>query len=415
MVSVNVNNFITFEFNNSFSNTLNKAILNIQQNFNYFLSFNNYIPNRNKFSVGTTEKSDIIISNRFIYLIENKIYNHTEWFNNTPLLTDNGTPDYLGTCFYMINCLQEYHDNVEDKLNRFDYENSYQKKFDCASNNLVLDYFQEIALQLFGKKIPLQKSKYVLSHDIDFVNSAWKNETKNAIKKFDFHGLFNIVNKKITRKDSWQNIEEIVLQEQHNKINSTFFFLTEKGKTQYKKIENADYNLMDTYINNCLLKIKNSVYHNIGLHKSISSNTINEELQKLPSNLLRFHYLKFNVKEDFDKIETSIIEEDYSLGFSTVLGFRNSYGFPFKPYNPVSEKQYKFTVFPLHIMDSSLYYYLNKQSYEAMVLSAINFIKLNAESCVLGILWHNNLYEKDSYQLLLDFINKEQLSSYKKG
>ncbi|MCB9227351.1 MAG: hypothetical protein H6578_09325, partial [Chitinophagales bacterium] len=159
-------------------------------------------------------------------------------------------------------------------------------------------------------------------------------------------------------------------------------------------------------------KINKSKYHNIGLHKSISSNTINEELTKLLANKLRFHYLKFNVKEDFEKIEASKIQEDYSLGFSTVLGFRNSYGLPFKPYHPVLEKQYSFTVFPLNVMDSSLYYYLHISNNEDMILVAINFIKNNAESCVLSILWHNNFYDEKTYQKLLDFVNEQQFESY---
>ncbi|MCB0539082.1 MAG: hypothetical protein KDE33_16330, partial [Bacteroidetes bacterium] len=106
MASSNVDNFIKFEIEKSFSNTLKNAILNIQQNFNYFLSFNNYSPKKRVFTVGLNHNNNLKVSQKFVFLLENKIYNHDKWFSSEPLLIVENKPDYLATCLYMVNCLQ---------------------------------------------------------------------------------------------------------------------------------------------------------------------------------------------------------------------------------------------------------------------------------------------------------------------
>lgn len=393
------------EYNNRLSSPLKKAINSVFDHFYFFLSYNKFEFDKTVFSVGIDSNCTFQISNRFIQNLEEKKFEHVYWFTNQALLIETEKADYIGTCFYMINCLQEYGDYPRDLLGRFIFENTYQYKFNCAEKNLVLDYFQEVAMLIFGVKIPLQKSSYLLTHDIDFVNSAWKDQFKDGVKSLDFQSTFQASKKALTLQDDWQNIEEIIQLEQKQMVSSIFFWLPVKGKSKYPNVQNADYQIKDKYIQKCLKLIESSPNHRNGLHKSVNETALKEE-NELLSNLacLRYHYLKFDIRKDYDKISKSNLSNDFSLGFSTRIGFRNGYGLPFRPIDPYSLAYYNFTVYPLHIMDSSLFYFMDKSSMEEMVDAVQDFVKLNAQSAVIGILWHNNFYEKKSYQRLLKII-----------
>lgn len=394
------------EFQNEVDLKFKSIITNVFENFNTFLHFNNFVFNETKIIIGKNDNAHFNLSEVFKKNIKVQQFEHQLWFENQALIIENGIADYIGTCFYMINCLQEYTTADNDYLDRFDYKNSYQYKFNCVEKNLVLKYFQEMAQVVFGKKIPLKKSNFHLSHDIDFIYSAWKSEIKSSLKRGNLLQFLKVTFNKLKGQNTWQNIEQIIqLENQHN-IKSTFFWLAETGKTSFPNIQNADYKLNDSYIQNCLNLIAQSQNHDNALHKSISSNSIDNELNKIPQAALknRFHFLKFNIKSTFPKLENSKIEADYSLGFSEVIGFRNSHGLPFKPYNPITNQQYQFKVYPLHLMDSSMFYFMNLKTPKELNERIESFIKVNNESTIVGILIHNNFIELNSYQNLLQIL-----------
>jgi hypothetical protein len=397
----------------SINNKLRLAIENVFNNFYDFLKFNKYEIPFHTIQIGLEENDQFKISHTFqANLLANR-YHHETWFSRVPLIIEEDSKDFLGTCFYMINCLQEYEVNKLDALARFDHNQSYQFKFDCAEENLVLSYFQEMAIIIFGTKIPLQKSQFILSHDIDFINSSWKDTMKKQLKSVSFFEATNTYVRHLKGNDDWQNIDAIIADETSMNIPSIFFWLCKSGKSKFKNIKNADYKIEENYVQACLKKIEAAPLHRNGLHKSISDLSLDEELAQLPQTKLnRYHYLKFNILDDFQKLSASNIEEDHSLGFSEIIGFRNSYGLPFTPFNPFSMSYYNFKAYPLHIMDSSLFYYMGCKTNKSMLAEIESFIEKNEKSAVISILWHNNFYKRSSYLKLLELI-KTKLSTHK--
>jgi hypothetical protein len=390
------------------------AIDNVLVNFFNFLKFNKFTPKNLNIKIGIEKDCHFQLSKTFINNLLSKEFHHEKWFEHSPRIEENGEPDFLGSCFYMINCLQEYAPSPLDSLGRFDFECSYQCKFQCTEDHLVLTYFQNIAQVLFGSPIPLQQSQYLLSHDIDALNSSWKEKLKKQIYNLSFKQALQTFIARIQGKDDWQNIEDILEDETRLQISSTFFWLGEEGRTKFKGVKNSDYKIEEAYVQNCLSKIESSALHQNGLHKSISSMPFEKELEQLPATTHnRFHYLKFNIPQDFQILSDSNITADYSLGFSKNIGFRNSYGLPFVPFNPITLTYYKFTAYPLHIMDSSLFYYMDFQSLEAMYAKVASFIEQHPKSALISILWHNNFYQKKDYHQLLQII-KMNLANYSK-
>ena len=405
------------EYNNGLSPIHQKAINNVFDNFYYFLNYNEFVPKSVKFSLGLDAKSTFQLSTIFTENLKSKTFNHASWFKDQALIIEDGNADYIGTCFYMINSLQEYAHQEVDQLGRFKYDHSYQAKFSCVEENLVLQYFQEIALVLFKQKIPLKRSDFLLSHDIDFLNSGWKSALKKAVKQFDLPAIFKISLDKLKGKDTQQNLEEILNLEIDYNVWSIFFFLTKKGKTSVKHIQNSDYKIASDYVQKCMQKISASQHHKIGIHKAISSSSFEEENCDLNATHNRYHYLAFSIPQDFEKLSKSKIECDHSLGFSEKIGFRNSYGLAYKPFNPIEGVYYNFWEFPVTIMDSSLHYYMGKTSLEDKHNYIQNFAYKHRYSCHISVLWHNNFFEKNAYLKLLQILkiikhdNEEFLAS----
>lgn len=380
------------------------AIDNVMDNFYYFLNYNQFSFKEITLNVGLDMPADLHLSHIFIENIEAHIFTHEAWFEKEALIIEGDKKDFIGTCFYMINCLQEYTDTDPDELGRFKFGNTYQAKFNCPEQNLVLSYFQEMALIIFKQEIPLKPSQSLITHDIDFINNGWKKSLKKAIHSLHLNHLIKSIINKIKGIDPHQNIQEILAIEKSENIGSIFFFMTTKGSTEFGNIRNSDYSIDSAYIQNCMTQINESSRHSIGLHKSISDTSFREELSLLPAAHNRYHYLRFSIPESFQNLSESTIKYDYSLGFSEKIGFRNSYGLPFKPFDPVSQQYYDFWEFPLLIMDSSLHYFMGKTADSGKLKYIEDFIQKNKYSTVISILWHNDFFDSDSYGQLLKLI-----------
>lgn len=391
-------------FLSSLPDFVEKAVLNVFENFDFFCNFNNLKQSINiTIANNRSIKADFYISNKFIDLLSQSVFNHKSWFENEPMLVDNNEADYIATCFYMINCLQEYAENVEDKWDRFDYKKSYQYKFGIAQENLVVSYFKTMASELSIEHDFNSESTLFVSHDID-IYKVKKHALKTELKTFDISALLRNFT-----KSNHDFLQELINIEQNKGIKAVYFWLAEQEN--YENIPHADYSISD--VANYINQIDKSANLKNGLHKSASKKSINQESGLISAEITynRYHFLKYNIKKDYEKIEASKIKVDCSLGFSHTIGFRNSYGLPFKPYSPILQKQFTFWVYPLHVMDSSLIYYTNGTNAQKEKI-ILDFIEKNKENCQIGILWHNNnlfgSYREIFFRILESKINTFQ-------
>lgn len=370
-------------YNEKIPQPAQKAIANVFENFDFFCR-NNKVDFNGTVKIGIDKintDSDVYVSQKFIELLSEKVWHHEEWFESLPLLVYNDFDDYIGTCFYMINCVQEYADEVEDQWNRFDYKKSYQYGFDCAQENFVIEYFKLIAEQLGMNNNFDAPATIFLSHDIDKLDVK-RQSISTEWRTFNLSAIFRNM-----AKGKNDFLEDLINIERNNSVKATYFWLTEQN--DFEGIPHADYDLNE--VRGFIDFLNNHPNFENGLHKSAHQNSLNEEANKIGDGikLNRYHFLKYNVKEDYEKLEASEMEADCSMGFSHAIGFRNSYGLPFKPFSPIAEKQFNFWVHPLHIMDSTLIYYTKGTLSQKEKLIREFFAK-HTENCQIGVLWHNN-------------------------
>lgn len=316
--------------------------------------------------------------------------------------------DLIASSFYLLSGWQEYFSKNRDEYGRFRFEESCQKTLGLT-HIPVVNYYFDILKTVIEKayQVKINTPKWdqkdfavCLTHDIDTCQSAWLEGSFSAIKKKNFLTPVRLITKKIINKDAWFNFSEIIDIEKQFHANSTFFFIPNHQKKL--GIKNADYHISDPKIKSVFNLLLDQGYE-IGLHGSTGTH-LNERsfLQdiralKIPIRGNRFHFLLYDSTSTPSILDNSGLLYDSSLGFAEQYGFRNSFCFPFKPYDITHDRPFAFFEVPLVIMDGTLQKYLN--------LSPVNCVevvnKIIKEVKKFGgcftVLWHNTHFSEYKY------------------
>jgi len=323
--------------------------------------------------------------------------------------TDLKKIDPLASAFSILHCLSEQNlsDAVLDKYGRLTYENSLYKAFHSSYEDLVSPLFR-----IFLKDYchienirSMAPRSVILTHDIDFLTSGFKQEFKFFLKnpswslgKALFKHLFG--SKKI-----WNNISEIISLERTFGVKSTFYLLPNEGFV--KNIRQADYgpDILKSTAESILTDEME-----VGLHKSSSDHSYLDEAAKFKRSepfTNRNHFLKYTYPKSWKEMAVEGVEVDTGLGWSDAPGLRNGYPFPFIPF----VKPYGIQVVPLVLMDTS---FDNFNQNSDIVESFKKMIDQWNNGYTVSVLFHNNYltpwsnkYFLDQYIEFLKYLTKE--------
>lgn len=333
---------------------------------------------------------------------------------------DIDSRDKISQAFYLINSLHECYFPKFDSIGRYLYSESLQYLNNSITNNSVQKLFDEIfesISKITSCKEKINPSRVFISHDIDNINSGWKEDGFAALKKGKPLELIKIIAAFITNKPHWMNIDKIINIHSEYDLKSTFFWIVNKGLADVT-LSNADYNFSSQKIQNQLQLVNENGFEN-GLHKSVSNESYTSEIKKLGFTPLanRNHYLKFNLPQHYKNIHESGIKVDCSLGFAEHFGFRNNYGLPFQPFDIENNKAFDFVEVPLHLMDRTFSNYM-KIPVNQVAEKCIKFIENNNTNCIISILWHNNFFSSikydgylEAYKKILVYLYESKISS----
>jgi peptidoglycan/xylan/chitin deacetylase (PgdA/CDA1 family) len=163
------------------------------------------------------------------------------------------------------------------------------------------------------------------------------------------------------RKDPFDTFQRILKIRKTKDIKTIFFCSI------------GDYTTFDTNVsaskNKYRLLIKELVdYASVGLHPSYftmqNAAMLKKEKERLesithaPVKRSRQHYLRFNLPETYQQLIDLEIEEDYSMGYASRVGFRAGTCTPFYFYDLDFEIQTPLKVFPFALMDTTLNDYM---------------------------------------------------------
>lgn len=371
----------------------------------------NFIPNKENaeliFDDNDFEHTLPIAVDFYRNLLVDNQYSYKFHFKGECAIKNNeDQDDFIALAFYMINCFQEYSEESDsyDKFGRFLFEKSYQHEYDNIEDNLTQKALGNFCLRfLKGHSLRKINSRLFISHDIDTINGAILQDGYWALKHKRIDIILKLIFNAGMLRPDWKNMDKIMNINDEYSIKSTFFWLVNKGKGLYG-IKNADYNC--TSLKPLMKRIEKKGSFN-GIHKSCSNDSLQEEIKKFPLNAKynRFHFLRYKIPDLWDQLSNSQILIDFSLGHAQRYGFRNNYGFPFKPYNLKTQSAYSFIEVPLNMMDSTFHRYMKIPSSKTAD-EIINFIKKNQSNCILSLLWHNTYFSDFKYHGYLDEYKK---------
>ncbi len=307
--------------------------------------------------------------------------------------------DIFAAAFFLLSRYEEYLPHTKDVYGRYAHENSVAFKHNFLHIPLVNIWLKDFAnyLKKMDATIPFHEPNYktIITYDVDM---AWSFQHKGFIrnlggffKKPSWERLQVLAR---IQKDPFDSFEWIHSQPEKTKSEKIFFYLVAIARSKYDKNVSPLTKAMKQLIK------KESRLNPIGIHPSWNSYN-NEKSLREEKNILeqtlekqvihsRQHYIKFDLPNTFQQLIDIGIQNDFSMGYGSINGFRASAASSFFWYDLKNEKTTSLRLYPFCFMDANCHYeqQLNtQQAFEELT----HYVNLCKENNGLFIpIFHNN-------------------------
>jgi hypothetical protein len=328
--------------------------------------------------------------------------------------------DLLKSAFYLLSGRAEWEQaDKQDSFGRFDYDFSIQKQLNIIDKPVVNYYFSLIAdgLIAFGglhgivleKRRPFGQAGLMITHDVDRIDYySWRSVVFRGLqwmglKPREIDGKVHLamavdafrkmMRPSSKRKDPFWSFDFFREVERSQGFSSTWYFLNRDGSP-----DDAPYRLEEKRLREMTDRLRMEGCE-VGLHGSFKAS---EEADKLKFAVIHFkrcfgytplgtrqHFLKGHLPELYHNELAAGLKYDAGLGFAAREGFRNSYCWPFKPFDHDRQAMIPFYVIPMAWMDTSLFEHRKLKLEEVLQVSdklMNEVIKFNG---LFNVLWHS--------------------------
>ena len=197
-------------------------------------------------------------------------------------------------------------------------------------------------------------------------------------------------------------------EKKHN-IRSTWYFLEKEGRNT-----NSRYKFTDQRIKKMIQFLQEEGCE-IGLHGTVQSTNNLSYMKRTYTNLqevvknqvigIRQHMLSMQYPDTLRIQEQAGLKYDTTLAFAEHEGFRNSYCFPFKPWDFANDKMMDIWEIPLIAMDGTLLLY-RKLGFANIIIEMESLIEeISKFSGVFSLLWHNCNFDEVEFPGITEFYN----------
>ena len=312
--------------------------------------------------------------------------------------------DIFAAAFYLISRYEEYLPHEMDMYGRYAHENSLAFKEGFLNIPLLNIWIEDFAKALEKKfsMPPIQHAtfSFLPTYDIDIAYSfKHKGMLRNLggfLKAPSLERLSVLSNLKKDPFDSYEFMNQLHAE---NKLEPIYFFLVATSGSMYDKNISPYSNAMWQLIK------RHAKKYSIGLHPSWRSNNnqsiLNREKKVLetaaamPVKNSRQHYIKLSLPDTFEKLIEAGIENDYSMGYGSINGFRASVASSFYWYNLKDEKLTTLKINPFCFMDANSFYEQKltaEQAYDEIIHYQESCKKVNGNFISI---FHNNFLGTD--------------------
>jgi hypothetical protein len=321
--------------------------------------------------------------------------------------------DVLAASFYLISRYEEYLPHEKDEYGRYAHTNSLAFKEHFLRLPLVNIWLRDFkkALQQKFPSLVFKRNhfKFIPSYDIDIAYSYLEKgfaRTIGGLAKSLQKGEWDLIKErwKVLRhqqKDPYDAYEWLDALHLYCKVKPVYFFLVAQAQLGYDKNIPTSSKLLQE-----LIAYFANVYK-VGVHPSWQSSIaadnkiIKEEKEWLEVIIersvahTRQHYIKFTLPGGFRRLIECGLQNDYSMGYGSINGFRASVASPFYWFDVEKNETTRLRIFPFCFMDANAFYEQQltpRKAYEELIHYYNTVKKLNG---LLITIWHNNFLGTD--------------------
>ena len=313
--------------------------------------------------------------------------------------------DPLAASFYVVTRHEEYTEQQKDKLDRYPAQRSILVKHQLLQKPVV-----NIWAKLLGDKlqqrypsIEITKNKFQFISSID-IDNAWAylhkgfwrsgiNLFRSLLKNREEFGerLRVLSGKQNDPYDSYSYLDKIF---SGNEDKALFFILLGDYARYDKNISHRN-----KHYQKLIRDIRQK--YEVGIHPSFASSraenghkveTERLRLQNIVGNDIRKsrqHFLRLTLPHSYRRLITCGIQEDYTMGYSCLPGFRAGICTPYYFYDLEQESTTNLRIVPFQIMDGTFTHYLHLSPDKAW--QEIQKIMLEVKNIggTFVSIWHN--------------------------
>lgn len=310
---------------------------------------------------------------------------HTGLWNELPTLfaaqdADHVLPfDLFSAVFYLISRYEEYVPFVPDRHHRYPATESILFKAGLLERPIIDEWLFALSKLLRDKGLSIhQKSfEFLPTYDIDI---AWSFKHKGLkrtmggylrdIAKNNFESLKErtaVLQAK--KKDPYFSFDVTDRLHRDNELEPLYFILAAAQNTAWDKHILPSNKHMSALIQSLAQQYK------IGIHPSYHANAqphlFREEQKTLSTisgqqmDISRQHYIKVEWPKTYRALLEMDIRQDYSMGYSTHLGFRAGTSRSFFWYDLLAEAPTQLHIFPFCFMDTTAHFEMKLSTKEA--------------------------------------------------
>lgn len=326
-------------------------------------------------------------------------------FSKEECLSINGVCDPIASIFYILSRYEEYNSSLKDKHGRHIGKKSVLYRFGWHEKAMC-DRWSEDVLNFISAHTPFlfKKKKYrpqiIPTFDID---KAYAYKHKGLIRNLlgylkDIYSKDKALVKQRrmvltgSKKDPFDNYDKIFDIQSRGFDVKLFWMLGNYGK--------YDKNISYKNRRHRRLIRKMDTIATIGIHPSYRSNSnefnIHNEIERLQNIIKkhvrssRQHYLMLSLPKTYQQLIEQEIEDDYSMGYADIIGFRAGTARSFQWFDLTTNKKTSLRLHPFCYMDGSLNEHLELSTNEAEERIAQLYLETQSYGGQFIFLWHND-------------------------
>jgi hypothetical protein len=320
--------------------------------------------------------------------------------------------DIFAASFYLLSRYEEYLPYRKDEYGRYAHTESlaYREGFlDIPLVNIWLQEFKKALSRKFPELVFRYSSfKFIPTYDIDiawsYQHKGWKRNMAGFVRSA-LKGEWGRVGERFRvlqqrQQDPFDAYEWLDSLHLYCRMKAYYFFLVaERHRGVDRNISPSAGALQE------LIRYHASGAYKVGVHPSWQSGDretlLKEEIEWMECmteqriTRSRQHYIRFTLPGTYRDLIKYGIDQDFSMGYGSINGFRASVASSFYWYDLEKEKATGLRIFPFCFMDANAFYEQNYTAAQAMNELMHYYRLIRKVNGLMVTVWHNSFLGSD--------------------